>query len=55
MYATKLVITTQEFDTFFKKHLSEQDLQRFADSESIPLTMQMTPQFEIEITVVPVK
>lgn len=55
MYATKLVITTQEFDTFFKKHLSEQDLQKFADSEFIPLTMQMTPQFEIEITVVPVK
>lgn len=55
MYATKLVITRQEFDAFFKKHLSERDLQKFADSEFIPLTMQMTPQLEIEITVVPVK
>lgn len=55
MYATKLVITRQEFDTFFKKHLSEEDLERFKDSEFIPFAMQMTPQLEIEITVVPVK
>lgn len=55
MYALKVYMTSEEFDQFIKKHLSDEDLERFAECEWFPVKFDITDLMEIEVVAIPAK